>query len=540
MKARWIFAGSLLLSALVAGACATSASQPDNTGGGGDGGSGATGGTTTTTTTATGGSGGSGGSQQGGGGAGATGGEGGQQPNLCGNAQVDPGEACDGSDFGGKTCATLGLGSGTLVCNSFCGIVATGCVPLETCGDFQDNDQDGLADCDDPDCTGAVVCTDSCAQPIVTTVPDFPFGDTTGRPNTLQPSCTPSSGSEVVYSLTAAADGDIAVFLYGNGFADFTLSVRTSCDDAASEIVCKNDQNGANFNPEVATIAATAGTTYFIVVDGATPADKGSYSLSIDIPFPEQSCNDFSDDDADGFVDCDDPMSCQGTFECQSGASLTGAPCFQNNQCAAVGGDPVCLPDWKGWPGGYCSQFCDVAAPDCQGDSICVDLNLSAHGVCLDGCSVDGDCRPQYSCEDKGLASKVCAATETACNDLIDNDGDALTDCEDGSKCKTMPDCAPGAKAVGQPCVFSNECTSANGQDPLCLSQNNTGWTGGYCSEFCNLAADDCGAGSLCSDWAWSFPSGAGQCLDTCASQAECRPGYVCLDIGLAQSVCVF
>src|SRR5262245_22460406 len=51
---------------------------------------------------------------------------------LCGNGQLDPGEACDGKEFGGKTCQTFGLGSGQLECNDFCGIVVSTCVPKES------------------------------------------------------------------------------------------------------------------------------------------------------------------------------------------------------------------------------------------------------------------------------------------------------------------------------------------------------------------------------------------------------------------------
>lgn len=35
---------------------------------------------------------------------------------ICGDGKVDPGEVCDGDDTNGQTCASLGLGSGTLAC----------------------------------------------------------------------------------------------------------------------------------------------------------------------------------------------------------------------------------------------------------------------------------------------------------------------------------------------------------------------------------------------------------------------------------------
>jgi hypothetical protein len=46
---------------------------------------------------------------------------------LCGNGKIDPGETCDGMDFGGVTCQSLGLGAGMLACTASCHIVASGC-----------------------------------------------------------------------------------------------------------------------------------------------------------------------------------------------------------------------------------------------------------------------------------------------------------------------------------------------------------------------------------------------------------------------------
>ena len=46
---------------------------------------------------------------------------------LCGNGKIDPGETCDGMDFGGATCQSLGLGAGMLACTASCHIVASGC-----------------------------------------------------------------------------------------------------------------------------------------------------------------------------------------------------------------------------------------------------------------------------------------------------------------------------------------------------------------------------------------------------------------------------
>ncbi len=80
--------------------------------------------------------------------------------NSCGNGVLDPGEACDGQQFGGKTCESYGLGSGTLVCNDSCHVVLSGCTPAELCVNGKDDASDGDTDCDDSDCATHSACTD--------------------------------------------------------------------------------------------------------------------------------------------------------------------------------------------------------------------------------------------------------------------------------------------------------------------------------------------------------------------------------------------
>lgn len=45
----------------------------------------------------------------------------------CGNGKREAGEACDGADLGGSTCAGLGLGEGVLACTAVCTLNTGGC-----------------------------------------------------------------------------------------------------------------------------------------------------------------------------------------------------------------------------------------------------------------------------------------------------------------------------------------------------------------------------------------------------------------------------
>lgn len=47
----------------------------------------------------------------------------------CGNDSVEPGEDCDGTDWQGATCESLGQAAGSLACSETCTFDVTGCVP---------------------------------------------------------------------------------------------------------------------------------------------------------------------------------------------------------------------------------------------------------------------------------------------------------------------------------------------------------------------------------------------------------------------------
>jgi hypothetical protein len=46
---------------------------------------------------------------------------------VCGNGIIEPGEACDGTNFGGMSCGSLGFSGGTLSCSSSCQFVTSSC-----------------------------------------------------------------------------------------------------------------------------------------------------------------------------------------------------------------------------------------------------------------------------------------------------------------------------------------------------------------------------------------------------------------------------
>jgi len=455
---------------------------------------------------------------------------------TCGNGVIDPGEQCDTADFGGKTCMSFGLGSGDLICNPFCGIVVSSCVPKENCVDYKDNDQDGLTDCADDTCFMETACLDSCYQPKSLNVPGWFSGDSSGRPNLQSASCSPTSGNEAIFEVLIPQTGTFTATVSSWASIDFTVSVRTTCADPTSELACSNNGNPSNGKGDSVSVDVVQGQKIYVVVDGAE-GGSGPFDINLNMPEPEYFCTDFYDDDQDGYYDCDDATNCKLSSDCQPGMKSVGEPCYKPSDCAANAQDPACLESWLGFPGGYCSEWCDLAAQDCSGDAWCADIGLgSVSGVCLDGCTTDTDCRLGYACVDEGYPTKVCRlGPEADCSNFADDDEDDLIDCEDPS-CQGTAACQPGSKIPGQPCTASNECYAVNG-DPHCMTEDWYGWAGGYCSEFCTFQ-DDCAPGSVCVSWHY-FPSGAGTCLKTCLQDAHCRPGYTCFNDGFNPMYCV-
>jgi hypothetical protein len=89
-----------------------------------------------------------------------------------------------------------------------------------------------------------------------------------------------TNAKDAVYRVVAPKTGTMNVALSPQGW-DAALYVKTSCT-AAGTLVC-NDANGIG-GSEFASIAATQGTTYYLVVDSVTSTGGGNYTLSVSFP----------------------------------------------------------------------------------------------------------------------------------------------------------------------------------------------------------------------------------------------------------------
>ncbi len=450
----------------------------------------------------------------------------------CGNEKLEPPETCDGDAFGGKTCTDFGLNPGLLQCNTSCQIVVSGCGAPENCANGLDDDADGKVDCLDTECAAIAGCLDSCQVPQAVVLPTIDFKSTVGRPNTYSPSCAAVSGSEFIYRVTPSQSGVLGVSVSQWG-GDVTVSVMGTCGDIDSELGCASATTNSNFY-ESLQVDVVSGSTYFVMID-AKGVDESSHfdTQMFMVGSGEGLCFDWLDGDADGFVDCSD-SDCATNDVCTDGVNALGTACTFTGECAGSQDDPICLADFLGFPDGYCSEFCDLAANDCPGDALCFDYGIGQQGVCLRTCNDGGECRADYGCVDLGLASNVCyIAPESDCQNFEDDDFDELTDCDDPD-CKATQGCIPGSSEYGQGCTANNQCFSQNGNDPLCLKSPPFFFTNGYCSEFCDVGASDCSSDGLCHDW-FFLDGTAGQCFGRCQNSGDCASGLSCVNYGFGK-----
>lgn len=227
---------------------------------------------------------------------------------LCGDGVVGPHEFCDGAELNNADCIVFGYSSGVLRCDKNCAYDFSHCSGTELCFNGMDDDGDRAIDCADSDCAAA--CAASCATATLALDPGHVNGNTSGHASEIASSCLPAgatSGPEVVFRVKAAVTGVLEAAVSSVG-ADFSLSVRKDCTDAASELVCR-DLSAAVGATETVRAPVTRGEEVFLVVDGADSNQAGIFALDLaSRPIvcgdgkldPGEECDDHNDASNDG------------------------------------------------------------------------------------------------------------------------------------------------------------------------------------------------------------------------------------------------
>ncbi|MGK3989046.1 hypothetical protein WME99_38735 [Sorangium sp. So ce136] len=209
----------------------------------------------------------------------------------------------------GRTCVDM-TGEGLLMCVGGCDAdeqcegacnddygycVATG----EVCDNGEDDDEDGLQDCEELDCAAQGACaegiTAACTGAVdVSEGGAFP-GTTEGGTNLFGSMCSTLGGAypagvginERVFQFVAPAKGvvQLAARAVEEG-VEFDWYIRSGCDDAATLLGCL-----VSFGPDSAPLElpVEAGDTYFVFIEGTGEADV---EYTFDVSFAEQRCGD--------------------------------------------------------------------------------------------------------------------------------------------------------------------------------------------------------------------------------------------------------
>jgi hypothetical protein len=164
------------------------------------------------------------------------------------------------------------------------------CTPKETsCSNRWDDDCDGLTNCADPDCAADPYCTGGGLCSTLLTLScgaSISASNIGGQPTLERYGCSPrlENGREILYRFDAKATGNVTVTLSGMT-ADLDLIVvgstagTSGCDPIGACVGASATTNST----ETVSFAATAGQSYYLVVDGYAGATSG-YSLSVGCP----------------------------------------------------------------------------------------------------------------------------------------------------------------------------------------------------------------------------------------------------------------
>jgi len=221
---------------------------------------------------------------------------------VCDGQLKEPGEPCDGADLGGYSCLDVGYANAA-------GAACVGCVvDYSAC---QASCSNGVVEpgeaCDDGNLSSGDGCSGMCALEGGTCASAIPValaagtttlqGDTTGGGAHAEGTCA-SAGPDRIYAVTPSVNGYLTANLSraATTYAS-VLYASTACSDASpvTATLCADsvDPMGVQtlFGGEVLSFQVSAGTTYYVYVDGATAATGGAYSLGLDLS-TGVGCND--------------------------------------------------------------------------------------------------------------------------------------------------------------------------------------------------------------------------------------------------------
>lgn len=250
--------------------------------------------------------------------------------------------------------------------------------------------------------------------------------------------------------IDGAADGAVGDAAAGDGGGHEVCGDGVD-DDGDGLVDCRDPDCGAascdDVNPCTVDFCQVNGVCRSEAAPGGTTCGDGC-SCEGGVA-TENDCANGEDDDGDGPRDCLDP-DC-GAASCDDGDACSLDTCGVTGDCGhapltgtSCGSGCVCQVGVKTE-----SACTDGSDNDSDGAIDCADLDCGA-AVCIDTnpCTLDA-CQPDGACTHEAETGASCGAgcaclsgvaTETACGDGADNDGDSAKDCQDAD----CPACVGG------------------------------------------------------------------------------------------------
>ncbi len=173
-----------------------------------------------------------------------------------------------------------------------------------------------------------------------TVIPGIPYSDTgstcefTHDYDEVCPYNLPGA-PDVVYSFAPTADMNIMLSLCTSMY-DTKFYVYEN--EVGNLVGCNDDVCGSDsFKSELEAVSLTAGNTYYIVVDGWSPADCGDYELVVG-EGPDCMVNCLPGSTLEGEPDCEND-----TLDLYNGGCNSNPPTFSAIPCHPPQGDPVTM-----------------------------------------------------------------------------------------------------------------------------------------------------------------------------------------------------
>jgi hypothetical protein len=316
------------------------------------------------------------------------------------------------------------------------------CGATELCHDGQDNDGDGLVDCDDDACANAPACfAADCGGDDAYEENDLRAQAAEVTPDAQLPDLVVLTNDADWFRVPVCTGGSLAV---GATFEHALGDIDLALVDPRGRVLLRSQ--GAEDGEHLAWTVAEDGVLFvrvYLFNDPAIEATCNVYDLAITLAGcgggDPEDCFDEVDNDGDGLADCLDP-DCSMTIEvagaCTTETDLRALAAVElveaastcSTACATeLGCSATCMAEATGVSAG-CS-LCGGGLAVCIGTSCGTPCTNPSSMTCQN--CLTASCWPAYD---------TCAGTlhcgfETDCRGGGDEDGDGLVNCAD-------PDCA--------------------------------------------------------------------------------------------------